>query len=105
MMTLRRSDGRISVLNLYLTPEGLALNGDESYRSIGQVKKVHWTEQNPRTGLPNKKEGWGWWYDERGYGGARGTEMIKDAAVAAVLRAGGYVEAPPNATNVGLFEL
>jgi len=103
MLTVRRSDGKISVLLLLETPDGLALHEDDRYFAIGQVRKSEWTEKSPRTGGMIERKGWVWYYDEEGYGSQNGKEMTERAAVAAVLSAGNYVEAPPNAVNPGLF--
>ncbi len=102
MVTIRRNDGKVSVLNLYATPEGLAIKATDTYRPIGQVREATWVEVNPSTGHSVKKKGWGWWYDEQGYGAASGTVATKTEAVALVLEAGGYRQAPSNAANPGL---
>lgn len=105
MLTIRLTDGKVSVCNLHQTSEGLAIEATDTYRPIGQIREATWQEEDPKTGFLRKKKGWTWWYDERGYGGATGRALVKKAAVAALLGAGGYREAPPNAANPGLFDL
>lgn len=103
MLTVRASDGKISVMPLLDTPVGTAIYEGDAYKAIGQIEETKWLERNPRLGTTTTKKGWAWHYDEPEYGRESGTTTTKKAAVAAVLEAGGYREAPPNATNQGLF--
>jgi hypothetical protein len=103
LLTVRPSDGKISVMPLLDTPVGTAIYEGDTYTVIGQIKETKWLERNPRLGVTTTKKGWAWYYDEEEYGKEQGTATTKKAAVAAVLAAGGYREAPPNATNQGLF--
>lgn len=103
MVNFRKSDGKVSILLLVDTPVGLALYEGDVYKAIGQVTAATWEERHPRTGAISKKKGYSWWYDEEEYGQATGRAFTTKAAVAAILAAGGYREAPPNATNQGLF--
>lgn len=103
MLNVRPSDGAVSVMMLLDTPIGTALVEGDSYKTIGQVQEETWQEKNPRTGNMRKMKGYAWWYDEAEFGQESGREMTKAAAVAAVLEAGGYREAPKNAANPGLF--
>lgn len=103
LVTVRKADGKVSVLMLLETPVGTALYEGDVYKAIGQITPATWTERNPRTKAVTQKKGWSWWYDEAEYGSESGHATTSKAAIAAVLNAGGYVEAPPNATNQGLF--
>lgn len=93
-INFRASDGAISVQKLIDLPGGgFALIDGEQYVRIGQVYE---------TRRANRKV-WAWNYDERGYGREGSTAATKKAALDALLEAGGYVVAPPNAINGGLF--
>lgn len=105
MVAIRPSDGAVSVLPLLETPIGLALYEADTYRRIGQVRPVTWEEPGRREGSTVKKKGTAWYFDDVEYGKASGRELTQKAAVAALLKAGGYVEAPPNAANPGLFDV
>jgi hypothetical protein len=103
MLTVRPSDGAISVMPFLDTPVGTAIYEGDSYKRIGQITYGKRETKSPRTGYTRTEKGWNWWYDEEEYGRAGGFEPTKKAAVQAVLTAGGYVEAPPNVANQGLF--
>lgn len=97
MVAIRSSDGAVSVLPLLETPIGLAIHESDTYRRIGQVRPT--TREEPG----RHKKGTAWYFDDPEYGKDSGRELTQKAAVAALLKAGGYVEAPPNAANPGLF--
>lgn len=101
-VTVRPSDGVVSVLLLLDTPVGLALYEGDEYIRIGQIKEAEWMEAN-RQGVRTKKKGYSWYHDEEEYGQTTGREPTKAKALAALLLTAGYREAPPNATNQGLF--
>jgi hypothetical protein len=85
------------------TSAGLAIYAEDTYKKIGQVRKARREVRSLLTGNPVKEEGWSWWYDEEEFGQESGWAPTKDTAVEAVLDAGGYKVAPPNAANPGLF--
>lgn len=101
-LTVRPSDGVVSVRMLLATPVGIALVDGDLYKRIGQVREATGNERN-KYGLTVKRKGWTWFYDEAEWGSAVGSEPTKRKAVEALLREGGYVEAKPDATNQGLF--
>jgi hypothetical protein len=103
MLTVRPSDGLVSVHLLLETPVGIAIYEGDSYKAIGQVKEGKWIEHNPRTKVTTTKKGWLWFYDEKGFGKETGSATTRKEAIQQVLLAGGYQEAPPNAANQGLF--
>lgn len=103
MVAIRPSDGAVSVFPLLETPIGLAIYEGDSYRRIGQIRAVTWEEPGRRKGSVVKKKGTAWYFDDIEYGKDSGRELTQKAAVAALLKAGGYIEAPPNAANPGLF--
>lgn len=103
MVTVRTSDGLVSVLPLLETPIGLAIYAGDTYMRIGQVRPTEWEEEN-RLGRVVKKKGTAWFLDSPEYGSTNGRETTQKAAVAALLAAAGYIEAPPNAANPGLFD-
>lgn len=104
MATVRAADGAVSVLPLLETPVGLALYEGDTYQRIGQLQAKEWTEPGKREGTTVKRKGTAWFYDVAEYGQDEGFETTAKAAKAALLQRGGYVEAPPNAVNPGLFD-
>ncbi len=93
-LDIRSSDGVVSVQKLLDLPGGgFALVDGEEYIRIGQVYETR------RAG----RRVWAWNYDEKGYGREGSTAATKKAALDALLEAGGYVIAPPNAINPGMF--
>jgi hypothetical protein len=103
LLHVRKSDNVVSVRMLLETPIGLAEFEGDGYKRIGQLREVEWNEFDKRARVTRRKKGWQWWYDEEEWGSATGKAKTKAEALAALLDAGGYVEAPPNATNQGLF--
>jgi len=103
MVAVRPSDGAVSVFPLLETSIGLAIYEGDSYRRIGQIRPTTWEEPGRRANTTVKRKGTAWFFDDPEYGKESGRETTQKAAVAALLRAGGYVEAPPNAANPGLF--
>lgn len=102
-LNVRQSDGVISVCMLLETPVGLALVDGEPYKRIGQVRNQTRVVKNQRVGSTTKQNGFQWYFDEEQWGASNGWEPTRTAAIRACLRAGGYIEAPPNAANGGLF--
>ncbi len=102
MVTVRPSDGKVSIRLLLETRAGLALYDGDLYKTIGQIRPAVTAVKN-RHGSMTTKKGFSWFYDEEEYGREQGWEPTSKAAVAALLSVGGYVEAAPNATNQGLF--
>lgn len=105
MATVRPADGIVSVLPLLETALGLALYEGDTYRRIGQIHPTEWTEPGRREGQVMKRKGFAWFFDDVEYGQDNGREFTANKAKAALLAAGGYVEAPPNAVNPGLFDV
>jgi len=103
MVNVRPSDNVVSVLMLLETPIGTAIYEGDGYKRIGQVKESTWTEFDERLKVTRNRKGWTWWYDEQEWGRSTGRAKTKRAAIEAMLLAGGYVEAPPNAANPGLW--
>lgn len=103
MIAIRPSDGAVSVLPLLETPIGLAIYEGDTYRRIGQVRHIAWTEPGRKKDTVVKRKGVAWFFDDPEYGQDQGRELTQKAAVAALLKAGGYIEAPANAANPGLF--
>lgn len=101
-LNVRVSDGVVSVQMLLETRVGTGVVDGEPYKRIGQVRSRKSTVTN-RLGQSTTKDGFAWHYDEPEWGRTNGWEPTRAAAVKACLRAGGYVEAPPNAANPGLF--
>lgn len=101
-LNVRLSDGVISVQMLLNTSIGTGVVDGEPYKRIGQIMKRRAKVSN-RLGQTTEKDGFQWHYDEPEWGRTNGWEPTKAGAVQALLKAGGYVEAPPNAANPGLF--
>jgi len=101
-LTVRSSDGAISVQPLLVTRIGIAEVDGDGYKRIGQVVKMRSKHLGARDQVV-VQEGFAWYYDEPEYGRNNGWERTKARAVQACLRAGGYQEAPENAANPGLF--
>lgn len=105
MVTVRKSDGAVSVLPLLETRIGLAIYDGDVYRRIGQIRPAEWTEPGRREGVVLRRKGFAWYFDDEEFGRDSGHEVTQREAIAALLAAGGYGEAPPNAANPGLFDL
>lgn len=106
LVNLRESDGVVSIRELRPQDGALALVDGEGYWRLGQVEHAKWQEQNPRTRAMVTRRGFGWWRDDKiPWGVRKGTELTRKAAIAAMLRAAGYVEAPENSTMEGLFDV
>jgi hypothetical protein len=105
MATVRMSDGAVSVLPLLEKPVGLALYEGDTYQRIGQLNTKEWKEPGRRVGTTVTRKATVWFFDGAGYGQESGEETTAKAAKIALLAAAGYVEAPPNAANPGLFSL
>lgn len=103
MATVHPTTGVVSVRLLVETPVGLALYEGDEYFRIGQIRPGQWDQRHERLGTTTHKTGFFWYYDEPGYGTDNGTALTKPAALRALLKRAGYVQAQPNATNQGLF--
>lgn len=93
-LSVRKSDGVVSVRLLLETPVGLALVDGDEYVRIGQVLPID---------KPQGKDKFRWHHDEAEWGGATGTAGTHAAALKALLAHAGYRESQPNETNQGLF--
>lgn len=102
-VSVRSSDGIVSVMMLVDTHVGVAIYEGDTYKDIGQVREERWTEFNERLGVTTTKRGWRWNYDEIEWGRHTGRTRTKGAAIAAILAAGGYRQVPAEAPNPGLF--
>ena len=103
-VSVRSSDGVVSVYMLVETPVGIAEWIGDVYRDVGQVSQAERKRVNPKTGLTVTTREWLWRYSESGMPAATGYEKSRDLAIQAVLKAGHYVEVPPEASNPGLFD-
>ena len=101
-VTVRPSDGVVSVRMLVETRAGIALYDGDVYNRIGQIREGQWTGKD-RHGFTTRKKGWVWFYDEEEWGSESGVATTKAKALTALLEAGGYAVAEANAENPGLF--
>lgn len=90
--------GRVTILELAQTEDGVAIDPSKSWTEIGQLLKAKWTEPGAR-GQQVKRDGWRWFT----IGNEGGRTQTKAAALFALLKACDYQMVTSDAPMPPLF--